>query len=757
MEDAYTATKTRSDRPGWSIIFRHPLRRDARGKPGLKIRRGLNTTDDKEADRLVEQLKVLLSDRRWWSADRRAEAEREFAPQIVSAFFDGMETGHLDTAKLREAHIHLPGRDEGYARALLAGTTGAGKTTLLRHFIGSSHERDRFPSTSTARTTIADTEIITADGPFKAAVTFVSEFEVRAYIDECIEAACLAVIENQSNEKIAAALLTHKEQRFRLSYILGSAGIGEDEAADEDDFQFDIAPTAAGNPDEEDIVPEAERRENAEGIAEYMQRVRSLAAEIGDRTAADFGPFAAQESPDDKAAWLELFSDRLFESEEFAKLALDIRDDIENRFEFLDGDNLERSATGWPVIWVFEHNDRELFLRKVRWFSSNHFRQFGRLLTPLVDGIRVRGPFHPLLKELQVADRLVLLDGQGLGHTTESVSSISTTITRRFADVDMILLVDNAQQPMQAAPLAMLRAAGSAGYAEKVAIAFSHFDQVKGDNLQTVAQRRNHVFASITGAVAGLRQTLGAPVATALERRLESRVFMFGALDREIQAIPSGVIRDMSRLLTELQSAAEPERPVEAAPIYTTGGLELALRDAVDGFLRPWEARLGLAYRDGIRTEHYTRIKALSRRFANAWSDEYDNLRPAGDLIAGLQEEISRWLDSPAGWTRQPANDEERVAALNPVRSAVFNALHELVKERLSDQHRDDWVGAFVHSGPGSAFRRAGDIRRIYEDSAPPISSAMKPLARAFLAKVIGIVKGGVEKSGGHFEVPKAA
>ena len=363
----------------------------------------------------------------------------------------------------------------------------------------------------------------------------------------------------------------------------------------------------------------------------------------------------------------------------------------------------------------------------------------------------------PALKELQVADRLVLLDGQGLGHTTESVSSVSTAITRRFTDVDIILLVDSAQQPMQAASLALLRAAGSAGYADKIAIAFSHFDQVKGDNLQTMAQKRGHVLASVTGAVAGLRQMLGAPVAAALEKQLQDRIFMFGALDREISAIPSGVIRDMGRLLMELQSAAAPEKPAEAAPIYTTGGLELALRDAVDGFLRPWEARLGLTYRDGIRTEHHTRIKALSRRFANAWSDEYDNLRPAGDLIARLQEEISRWLDSPAGWTRQPADDDERMAALNPVRSAVFNALHELVKERLSDQHRNDWVSAYVHSGPGSASRRAGDIRRIYEDSAPPISSAMKPPARAFLAEVIGIVKSGVEKSGGHFEVPKAA
>jgi hypothetical protein len=38
-----------------------------------------------------------------------------------------------------------------------------------------------------------------------------------------------------------------------------------------------------------------------------------------------------------------------------------------------------------------------------------------------------------------------------------------------------------------------------------------------------------------------------------------------------------------------------------------------------------------------------------------------------------------------------------------------------------------------AYSGRGSAILRSGEIRRIYEDSAPPISSAMKPSARAFI------------------------
>ncbi len=74
-ETTYTASKSRSNRPGWSISFRHPLRSDARGRPGLKMRRGLGTTDEAEADRLVEEMNILLAGHGWWNANRRADSE----------------------------------------------------------------------------------------------------------------------------------------------------------------------------------------------------------------------------------------------------------------------------------------------------------------------------------------------------------------------------------------------------------------------------------------------------------------------------------------------------------------------------------------------------------------------------------------------------------------------------------------------------------------------------------------------------------
>ena len=123
---------------------------------------------------------------------------------------------------VRDEVIPLPSHDDGYATVMLVGTTGAGKTTVLRQIIGS----DRFPPISTSRTTTCDIEIVTSDGPFDAVVTFMDEHEVRNEIENCLHNACRVVIDTREGSergdgRIASALLTPSDQRFRLSYPLG--------------------------------------------------------------------------------------------------------------------------------------------------------------------------------------------------------------------------------------------------------------------------------------------------------------------------------------------------------------------------------------------------------------------------------------------------------------------------------------------------------------------------------------------------------
>ena len=753
----HRASKTRSNRPGWSVTFSHPRRSDARGKFGLKVRRGLGTTDDVEADRLVEQINSLLNDETWWSADRRLEAEQRFDSITVSAFFDGIESGSVHPRDLRERIMALPSAVEGYAKVMLVGSTGAGKTTLLRQFIGSDHTRDRFPSTSTAKTTTADIEIITATGPFEAVVTFMTEHEVRCAVDECLEEACTDVVRGYDDKGIAGSLLEHREQRFRLSYILGTwqQELPSREMNDQDEMQYGYGDeTSEGdNLTDDEIVAGSELTVNNERLRDYVARIREIALAVEGQKAAERGSFGDLSNANQRQVWLEDFTDGLYENQDFSQLSLDIMDGIAERFELVQAGDFELNSIGWPRLWYYEEEDREAFLQQVRWFTGNHGQQFGRLLTPLVNGIRVRGSFQPDAIELQDDDRrLVLLDGEGLGHSAREATSVSTKVTERFPETDMILLVDNAQSPMQAAPLELLRSVGSSGHGDKLAIAFTHFDQVRGDNLASHSQKVNHVRASIGNAIVSLRESLGAPVTEILERQLKGSDFYLGGLNQPTGAIPPGFIKDMRSLMDRMQQSVKHSEPIDAAPVYNIGRLELALRDATDGFKNPWSGRLGLSYYEGIRKEHWGRVKALCRRIANLWDKEYNGLRPVADLVRELQNSISLWLDHPAGWTRRPADEDEGQAVINQIRQKVYADIHILAEQRLLADHRGGWRTAFGFNGPGSSFDRAKEMGRIYDAAAPSISSVMDTTTQEFLDRIIRIVGDAVEDAGGSVE-----
>lgn len=124
--------------------------------------------------------------------------------------------------------------------------------------------------------------------------------------------------------------------------------------------------------------------------------------------------------------------------------------------------------------------------------------------------------------------KLVLLDGEGMGHTPKSSSTVSTGVSKRIESADAVLLVDNATQPMQAAPLAAIREVVATGNARKLILAFTHFDEVKGDNLPTAASKAQHVLNSAENVLAAFGEELGSYAERALRNRIEQARFFLG-------------------------------------------------------------------------------------------------------------------------------------------------------------------------------------------------------------------------------------
>jgi hypothetical protein len=375
-EQQFKASLSRSQkRNAWCVIFRHPLRKDGQGRVGLRVRRGLGTSDLMEAERLKDEMNALLSNPAWWTPAARESAERMYDNRVVSAFYDYLTPVEYNFWGLRERIIPLPTPDDGYTRVLLVGTTGAGKTTVVRQLLGTDPIKERFPSTSAAKTTICDLEVVLAEGAFQAVVTFLPKDRIQMYVEECVIAAVQAALDQRETQDIARKLLEHGEQRFRLSYILGvlpTQEKGDDEEEEyEEEEQEDIT--------EQDPLSPQERQNIVTALQKFLHIAQSLAVAIReDLTAHPDYPGAATNKEDHDALIQELLENELYKNDAFQRLVDDIVDAVAERFSFLQ----RKGCTvfdrgGWPSYWTFQCEDREEFLKTINqqgltayWLSS---------------------------------------------------------------------------------------------------------------------------------------------------------------------------------------------------------------------------------------------------------------------------------------------------------------------------------------------------------------------------------------------------
>ena len=631
---------------------------------------------------------------------------------------------------IRDGDMPLPSREDGYSTVLLVGTTGAGKTTLLRRIIGSN----RFPPTSASRTTTADTEIINDDGPFRAVITFMDEEECKNEIEQCLLNACGEVIKESDDSRVARALLNATDQRFRLRYLLG-AWDSEWSKTSENQSAFDIQ---TGDHDERDAYQER--------LRDYVTKIRRLALAASETMDATGSTFDQAKVASDRDVWMELFGEILEWVPEFQDLVSEIIGDIRTRFDS-NNDGEFRFDNEWPVSWQVESDDGDTFLDRMIRRVGNNSRDFGRLLTPLVNGVRVRGPFMSADNMLGTGRKLVIIDGEGLGHAARTSTSVHSRIIDRFADVDLILLVDNAQQPLLAAPQELMKAVGSSGYAAKLAFAFTHFEHVVGDDMSTIEDRQERVRDPGRDAVETMRN-IGDDVAEELLDRVEQHTFFFEHLDQPNNQLTTYSASELRRLLDAIEEAAHPDSTPLAKIRLSSLDLEWAIKDAMDEFHDLWQPRLFKGHATG--PEHWTRIKALSLRMVRG-EDGYDNLLPVADFRTRLQEAVSRWLNRQSDLSDDEINPSERQAVLDSIRQGVYARLRDIAKDRVGMQPSLEWFTAYEHRGSGSARRRADDINAIYIEAAPSIGFDKSAGAQTLINLVYGSIQGSRRGNGLSF------
>jgi hypothetical protein len=117
---------------------------------------------------------------------------------------------------------------------------------------------------------------------------------------------------------------------------------------------------------------------------------------------------------------------------------------------------------------------------------------------------------------------------------------------------------------------------------------------------------------------------------------------------------------------------------------------------------------------------HWKRIEALSRRFAVLGEDEYDYLRPIGDIIMMLRENLfTSIINEPVCWTAVNATDEMKQSSIDSIANVFNKNLYHFIKETMWNKQMSEWKKAILHSGTGSTIIRARDMQSIYKNTIP--------------------------------------
>ncbi|MBE9516903.1 MAG: hypothetical protein IME93_07975 [Proteobacteria bacterium] len=734
MSLRYTATaKQNPGRKSWLVEFRHPLKTDNNNKPGKKTRKGLGTNDEQEAQRLTTQLNRLLSDESLWSIGLQADAAKQFDDKVVEIFYDEIAPRTQSAVQLRDKLLPLPDHSQGYARVALLGVPGAGKTTLLRQLIGTHPERERFPSTSVNRTTTFPTEITVADSEYyRAVVTFMSEHETRFEIEESLSAALVKAIDS-SEQKVAETLLEKSDMRFRLKYILGDLPT---EAEEIDPYDYDEEEIESAIEDPSEITPTDEEKVRSQQLlTEYVARIMVLIQEKKAEVEHQQGLLVEMSTEDCNAA-MDLIEEEAVASDAFLELTSDMLDEIRTKFELMPDGKFEKTTTGWPRAWHLETAElqRKQFLKSVRFFSGIAHQSWGKLLTPLVNGMRVSGPFKPSWANTPA--KLVLIDTEGLGHKAGATADLSEQTLALLHNSDVILLVDSAKNSLtNFAAGKALEGIVNTGHTQKLAVVFTHMDMVNGPNLKGRA-KLNHIFGGLRNVAENqLAKNVSTEAARHLLHHLESNTFYVGKIDK---ADPKPAIPELTKLLDHLAAAQPPVFEPVSFPKYSSDNLVLAIQEASTDFRQQWNGRLGLAQHAEITPSPWQGIKAMSRRYAEGWDDGF-YLRPASNLITSLSAAISRFLENPIEWSGQPTAEQKR-ETIDRIKAAVTQKIPEISSHRLRELAQPAWHAAYALRGTGSTFERRQRISGIYAKYVPIPDAKGDKLVFEFLSEIKGIV-----------------
>lgn len=253
------------------------------------------------------------------------------------------------------------------------------------------------------------------------------------------------------------------------------------------------------------------------------------------------------------------------------------------------------------------------------------------------------------------------------------------------------------------------------GQERKLAVVFTHFDQMQSDAFSGEQDKKNHVLGALEQAVASLDETFDSQTGASrrVRKHLADHVFFLGGINEPLSESSKAGKRTLRALhgLVEFLVADHVEAPADAVPCYDLAYLFPSVHKATDEFQRDMNSLL--------KTEHWKKVEALTRRFAKQWADGYKSLQPVAGITGLLQQRLALFWATPKQWKPSNATQEARDSAVLKIMSEFSPRLQQYLARRFQEDHLHAWSSAYARSGRGSGRERSNDVRAIDEDVAP--------------------------------------
>ncbi len=705
----------------YTIWYSHPVQKDKNGK-ALRVHKGLGTNDELEAKKRAEQLEKIINNIYWWDISKRREAAEIFDDVIVDAFYNPM-LNNKDAGQKILDKIYLPWNEDEYTKIALVGVSGAGKTTLMKQIIGI--ENENFPAVSSGRTTVSNMEFITTDkDTFEASIVFMTRDELVMYIQEnIIEAVKYCMGENIKLGRLLKKLLEHKDLTFRLKYTLGYIS--------SDFLDLDIN--------------KIEEIEEIEELKPIIEKIKDIASRLKENK---INLDEIEYELDDDIC------------NEIIKLVL-------QRFKNLDGDRLDLNGNivpvdeeSWVYGWYYKTKNRKTFIDTMQMFSSNSKEKWGKLLTPIVKTIRIKGNFEPRFIEDKKNLKLVLFDGQGLGHNT-SMSSIPSDICDYFNKADYSLLVDNAQQPVMENTKIAIRELIENGKGRNIRFIYTHMDMVQGDNIIEDIDKRMHVSEALESNLYEMKEQNNFICSDYVIENMIKECYFFYGLNED-----SNNAKEMLRLFKNIEENKENDNKDDISNIqlkYNNIDLFFTIRNATDRFREEWENILGIENTNKEKKIHWSKIKALSSRLAKNVNDNYNDgeLAPLADLRSILISEINIFINQPIkkidilNNRELKKEDEKRISKKqDKIKDEIGGELIEYINNSMwkDISQLNRWKEAYNFRGLDSTKLRAYKINEIFDFSAPKkiedFTKDQNDIQKNYIKNIESIINDVLDKNG---------